>query len=508
MRAPAGDTFDLIIVGGGTAGALLARGIAGRVPASILVLESGPRYPRLALSTPLASYRLSRPWSWGFESVPQPELSGRRIRYPMGRVLGGSSSVNAMIAAHGHASDYDAWAAAGCDGWDWSAVSSVWARATDTQREGAVPVGLPSFTAPFTSALIDACVESGLSRVDALTGERSGTCGTFALFQRRGARYSTAETLASVASRGTVMVMPRTTVRRVIVERDVATGVECTGAYEGILSARYGVVLCAGVFGSPSILLRSGIGPAVRLREAGITPQCELPGVGENLHDHVGVPVIWCSHAPSPGRKSRWIPAALRYVLGGAGVMASNGCEGGAFLGAPGRSPDIEIAARFQSQLRSRAVEMSAIVMHPASRGTVTIDPADPFGAPLIDPGFLSACGDADRLQEGIKRIREIAARPSLRSFGLAEELMPGSADVAAHIRAHASTHFHPVGTCRMGIDEMAVVSPQLAVRGVRSLWVCDNSIIPSIPAGHSAATAMIIGERGAGLIAEQVAAP
>jgi choline dehydrogenase-like flavoprotein len=508
MRAPAGDTFDLIIVGGGTAGALLARGIAERVQATILVLEAGPRYPPLALGTPLASYRLSRPWSWDFKSVPQPELAHRRIRYPMGRVLGGSSAVNAMIAAHGHASDYDAWAAAGCEGWGWSEVRGAWARATERGREGSVPVEPPSFTAPFTCAMVDACVESGLSRVDALTGERSGTCGTFALFQRNGARYSTAGVLSGARARGSLTVMPGATVMRLIMEREVATGVECAGTHRGIISARHGVVLCAGVFGSPSILLRSGIGPAARLREAGVRQHCELPGVGENLHDHVGVPVVWGSRAPSPGRKTQWIPAALRYAIGRSGVMSSNGCEGGAFLGAPGSSPDIEIAAKFQSHLRARAVEMSAIVMHPASRGSMTIDPADPMGAPLIDPQFLSARSDLARMREGLERIREIAARPSLRSFGLAEELMPGSANVTAHIRAHASTHFHPVGTCRMGIDDMAVVSPRLAVRGVRNLWVCDNSIIPSIPAGHSAATAIIIGERGTGLIAAQVAAP
>lgn len=506
MRFAAGDRPDLIIVGGGTAGALLARGLAERVQATILVLEAGPRYARIALGMPLASYRLSQPWSWPFQSVPQPALAGRCIRYPMGRVIGGSSSVNAMIAAHGHASDYDAWAAAGCDGWGWSAVSSVWARATDAQRRDAVPVGPPSFTAPFTHALVDACVESGLSRVGALTGERSGTCGTFALFQRRGARYSTAEALTSAAPRGSVMVMPGTTVTRVILDRDAATGVECAGAHEGIIPAGCGVVLCAGVFGSPAMLMRSGIGPSAPLRDARVAQQLELPGVGENLHDHIGVPVVWRSRLPSPGRKSQWIPAALRYVFGGMGVMASNGCEGGAFLGAEGLSPDIEIAAKFQSHLHSRAVEMSAIVMHPASRGTVRVDPADPCRAPLIDPNFLSARSDLEWLEEGIERIRDIASRPSLRSFGLAEELMPGSADVAAHIRAHASTHFHPVGTCRMGMDAMSVVSPRLAVHGLRNLWVCDNSIVPMLPAGHSAATAMIIGERGADLIAAQVA--
>jgi choline dehydrogenase-like flavoprotein len=508
MRVPAGDSFDLIVIGGGTAGALLARGLAERTEATVLVLEAGPPYPRFALGAPLASYRLSRPWSWSLPSVPQPLLAHRRIRYPMGRVLGGSSSVNAMIAAHGHASDYDAWAAAGCDGWRWHDVRSAWDRVTDPQRKGSVPIAQPSFTAPFTQALIDACIESGLSRVAAVTGEQPGTCGTFALFQRQGERFSTAQLLLSAAARGRVKVMPHTTVRRVIVERGRATGVECAGPREQVIPARLGVVLCAGVFGSPCILMRSGIGQAGRLGEAGIALRLELPGIGENLHDHIGVPVVWGSRAPSPGRRSRWIPAALRYAIGRSGVMASNGCEGGAFLGEPGQSPDIEIAAKFQSGLRARAVEMSAIVMHPSSRGTVSVDPSDPDGAPRIDPSFLSDRSDLDRLMEGIERVREIASQPSLRSFGLDGELMPGATDADTHIRHHASTHFHPVGTCRMGTDSMSVVSPGLAVHGLPNLWVCDNSIVPTLPAGHSAATAMIIGEHGAGLIAGQVAAP
>jgi len=507
MRVPAGDGVDLIVIGGGTAGALLARGLAERTDATVLVLEAGPTYPSLALGAPLASYRLSRPWSWHLQSVPQPSLAQRRIRYPMGRVLGGSSSVNAMIAAHGHASDYDAWAASGCDGWGWHDVRHAWARLTDPHREGSIPITPPSFTAPFTDALIDACVESGLSRVAALTGEQPGTCGTFALFQRQGARFSTAEVLRGTTARGRVKVLPRTTVRRVIVEHGRATGVQCTGQLDRVIPARYGVVLCAGVFGSPSILMRSGVGPAAHLREAGITPRLELPGVGENLHDHIGVPVVCGSRVPSPGRRSRWIPAAVRYALGRSGVMASNGCEGGAFLGESGRSPDMEIAAKFQSDLRTQAVEISAIVMHPSSRGTVSIDPSDPYGPPRIDPRFLSDRSDLDRLLEGIERVREIASQPSLRSFGLNGELMPGAADTDTHIRHHASTHFHPVGTCRMGTDSMSVVSPRLAVHGLPNLWICDNSIIPTLPAGHSAATAMLIGEHGAGLIAAQVAA-
>jgi choline dehydrogenase len=499
---------DVIIVGGGTAGAICARRLVECTGARVLVLEAGPTFPRWALGVPLASHRLRRPWSWEFFSVPQTALAGRRIRYPMGRVLGGSSSVNAMIAAPGPAADYDAWAAAGCAGWSWNELEPCWRRATDPGRDHPVSVERPSFTAPFTHALIGACEESGLTPVDALTGEQAQTCGRFALFQRRRMRFTTAEVLAMAGQGSGFVVKSRTPVRRILLDGDRAIGVECGDARSAsTIHARHGIVLSAGVFGSPAILMRSGMGSATRVRAAGFAPSHHLPGVGENLQDHVGVPVVWGSTAPSPGRKSRWIPAALEYALGRTGVMASNGCEGGAFLGTPGRTPDLEIAALFQSWFHPRAVELAAILMHPESRGVVTLDPLRPFGPPCIDPRFLSAPDDARRLEQGVARIREIAGQPSLRRFGLTAELLPGPVAVTDHIRSHATTHYHPVGTCRMGVDGMAVVDPGLAVHGTRNLWVCDASIIPHLPAGHSAATAMIIGERGADLIARRLAA-
>lgn len=497
---------DVVVVGGGTAGALCARRLVECCGAKVVVVEAGPSYPRWALGVPLASYRLRRPWSWEYRSVPQPALDGRRILYPMGRVVGGSSSINAMIVAPGPAADYDAWVEAGCEGWGWDQLAPCWRRATDERRAGSVPVSLPAFTSPFTDALIGACLEYGLTGVETVTGERSQTCGRFALFQRNRRRYSTASILSEGGRDGRLTVIPRATVRRLLFSDDRAVGVECGDTRTAFrVHGRLGVVLSAGTFGTPSILLRSGIGPEGVIRAAGIEPRHDLPGVGENLQDHVGVPVVWGSRAPSPGRKSRWIPAAIRYALSGTGVMASNGCEGGAFLGPVGAPPDLELAALFQSRFHPRAVEAYAIVMHPRSRGVVTLDPHDPSGPPLIDPRFLSAPDDALRLERGVEVLRDIASRPSLRRFGLTDEIMPGRMNVADHLRRHASTHWHPVGTCRMGRDAAAVVSPGLAVHGIRNLWVCDNSVVPALPAGHSAATAMIVGERGADLIARAV---
>jgi len=500
---------DLVIVGGGTAAALVARRLALGTDLTILVLEAGPPFPRWALGVPLASYRLSGPWSWPHRSVAQPALDGRRIRFPTGRVLGGSSSVNAMIAARGPSSDYDAWAEEGCTGWGWGDLEPHWREATRPGHGAAVSIEPPSYTSPFTHALIAACEESGLTRTEPLTGESSQTCGRFALFQRDRMRYTTADALAVAERGGRVRVATRTPVYRVLFENDRATGVECGDPKAPTtIRARAGVVLGAGVFGTPCILMRSGIGPADRVRAAGIESRLHLPGVGENLQDHVGVPVVFRSRAPSPGRKSRWIPAALRYALSRSGIMTSNGCEGGAFLGTAGRSPDLEIAALFQTHHHPRAVEIDAIVMHPDSRGFVAIDPRDPFGPPIIDPRYLSAPRDLRRLREGIDRVRDIVSRPSLHRFGVGGEIMPGSTDVDLHVRRHASTHYHPVGTCRMGTDASAVVGPDLTVRGVGNLWICDNSVVPRLPAGHSAATAMIIGSRGADLIMRRLADP
>lgn len=506
LRSDRACDTDIVIVGGGTSGALVAERLVERTGARILVLEAGPRYPWWALGTPLASYRMSAPWSWGFESLPQPALDGRRIRFPMGKVLGGSSSVNAMIAAQGPASDYDAWAVAGCAGWSWDDIQPSWQRLTDRARPSAVSIEPASFTAPFTHALLGACEEHGLARVERLTGERSQTCGRFALFQRRRARYTTAHALARAGVRERVTIATGIQVRRILFDGDRAVGVECDrGSSRMAIRASGGVVLCAGVFGSPSILMRSGVGPEGRLRAAGIDIRVPLPGVGENLHDHIGVPVVCASTQRSPGRKSQWIPASIRYAISRTGVMASNGCEGGAFLGAEHKSPDLEIAGMFQTFHHAQAVEIAAIVMHPESRGFVTIDPQRPLGAPLIEPQALSAPQDLHRLREGIGRIRDIASRSSLRDFGLTGELMPGKCAIDAHIRRYASTHYHPVGTCRMGIDAMSVVGPDLAVHGMRNLWVCDASVIPRLPAGHSAASAMIIGSHGADLIAQRM---
>jgi len=232
----------------------------------------------------------------------------------------------------------------------------------------------------------------------------------------------------------------------------------------------------------------------------------DLPGVGQNLQDHFGVPVVVESQVPAPGRPARWLQAAAEWAIKRTGVMASNCCESACFLGSPGASPEIEVFTHFQTSRHPRAVEFSVVLLHPQSRGRLTPNPANPWGTPLIDPGFLKSPADALALQAGVARVRSLVQQPALRRFGLGRELLPGALDLPAFMRAHANTYYHPAGTCRMGSDPLAVVDPRLRVHGLENLWVVDNSIMPTITGGHTAATALMIGERAADILAADLA--
>ena len=497
---------DFIIVGAGTAGLVLASRLIQETSARVLVLEVGPRYPKWALDAPLAGLRLRKAWSWTTQTVPQKGLGGRTIPIPMGRLAGGTSAVNAMIAAIGPSADFDAWEKAGCTGWEWEALLPFWERATLANKQGIMPVNPPTFVSDFSHAFLEACQQEGCQKVENLTGSPSETCGLFDVFQQKGKRISTAHALKPLQLSNRFQIMTGKEVSRILLEGEKVIGVEVgEGRSRNIIRTRHGVVISAGAFFSPQILQRSGIGPARLLSSARLKVQVDLPGVGLNLQDHFGAPVVIQSTKLSPGRKSRWISAALRYLFFGTGVMASNCCEAGCFFSGQRNSPDLELLTLFQTNRHPHAVELASILMHPESKGTVTIDPRNPSGPPLIDPQYLTAPGDADLILKGVERIRSIVNRPALRQFGLTTEILPGSMELGEFLRLHASTYHHPVGTCRMGSDDLAVVDPGLKVRGVNNLWVVDNSIIPAIPAAHTAATAIVIAEKAADLLKKDI---
>jgi choline dehydrogenase len=505
----------VIIVGAGTAGCVLARRLLERTHARVLVVEAGPRYPGWALGAPLAGLRLRRRWSWATESVPQSQLGGRRIPLPMGRVVGGSSAVNAMVAAAGPPADYDAWAAAGNEGWAWADLAPCWEQVASAAGGGLLPVAAPRYESAFSAAFLGACAELGIGRRQPLTGAEAETCGTFSLFQERGARVTAARCLSAARLDERLTVLPRTPVCRVVMEGGRAVGVELGGPRRAKrIVAADAVILCAGAVFSPHLLQLSGIGPAETLEAAGLAVRMHLPGVGLNLQDHAGVPLVVESAVPPPGRPSRWLAAAIRHVVSGTGVMASNCCEAACFLAPPGGSadaaPGIEVYTHFQTGRHPRAVEFSVVLMHPRSRGTVRPNPAAPWSAPLVDPRILTEEPDRITLVAGVERVRSIVATRALRGFGLGREILPGGPPGCppddAFLRDHAATYHHPVGTCRMGGDALAVVDPRLRVHGTENLWVVDNSVVPTIPAGHTAATALIIAERAADFLAADLA--
>jgi len=486
----------IIIVGAGTAGCVLARRLVERTRKRVLLIEAGPRYPAWALHTPLASLRLRKAWSWSLECVPQQQLDGRRIAFPMGRVVGGTSSVNAMVALAGPPADHDAW---GVPGWSWADLGPCLKRAGALDGGSMLSGNKPVYESTFSTAFLRACEEDGIRSVEILNQAQSETCGLFPLFQDRGRRRSAAHYLQQLPSGGTLSILSRAEVRRVLFTGRRAVGVELgRRRATGQVFATEGVILCAGALLSPSILHRSGVGPAEMLEAAGVSIEADLPGVGLNLQDHVGVPVVVESAVPPPGRPSMWLPAALQYAIFGNGVMASNCCEAGCFLGDTSASPKLEVFTHFQTSRHPRAMEFSVLLMHPQSRGMLTVAPDDPWGPPRIDPGYLSNNADRGALIEGVDRVRSIVRRPALQRFGLGKEVIPGRIEPDAFLRAHANTFYHPVGTCRMGADRLAVVDPRLRVYGVDNLWVADNSVVPTQTAGHTAATALMIGERAA----------
>jgi choline dehydrogenase-like flavoprotein len=515
------EGVDIVIVGAGSAGCVLAHRLSHAKIGSVCLLEAGGADDHPAVRVPLAFSRLFRSArDWALQSEPEPHLDGRALFIPRGKMLGGSSSLNAMIYIRGRTSDYDGW---GCDGWSWREVLPWFVKAEANARLGAplhgrdgpLVVQDPRNASPISRAFVEAAVAHGHPRNDDFNGATQLGAGLYQLTQKRGRRWSTADAYLRAAD-PRLRTVTDVNVSRVIVERGRAVAVEYVreGRAERIAVGRE-LVLAAGAIGSPAILLRSGIGPADELRALGIDVVHELPGVGANLQDHPVVPIAYvCTQPITLARAEHWTNVA-RWLLLRSGPLTSNVAEAGLFVGSGCGlvEPDLQfhvapvwfVEHGFR-QPPGHGFTMGPTLLSPTSRGRVSLRSSDPADAPRIEVGALGDPAERAALRFGIRLARALARTEPLASFA-AEEHLPGAshdsdAELDAHIRRYTELLYHPVGTCKMGTGDDAVVDAALRVRGIEGLRVIDASIMPTIVGGNTNAPTIMIAEKGAELIA------
>jgi len=528
--------FDYVILGGGSAGAVLAARLSEDPGVSVCLVEAGDAARDFLVRAPAMVAALVPGYlyahNWALHTVPQPGLNGRRGFQPRGRGLGGSSAINAMLYVRGHPSDYDGWAKAGATGWDWASCQPWFVKAERNIRgasdhhgdAGPLQVGDQRRPRPITKAFVQACGAVQCPENDDFNGPRQEGAGPYQVTQfwdgpRKGERCSAAAAyLHPVLGRPNLTVLTRARAEKVLIEERRAMGALVRQGRKRLrLEALREVILSAGAFGSPQLLMLSGIGPAEHLRSRGIAVVHDLPGVGANLQDHLDYTI---SHV-SPRRDvvglnlrglMRLAKAAGGWMRHGEGLFASPMAEGGAFLrSAPELElPDLQIhfvVGIVDQHMRklhtSDGWSAHICVLRPHSRGTVRLASANPRKVPLIDPAYLADPRDEALMLRAARLLEQIVEAPALAPW-LGARLYPHDGTEAGlmdDIRARADTIYHPVGTCKMGQDAMAVVDPELRVRGIAGLRVVDASVMPTLIGGNTNAPTMMIAERAAAMI-------
>jgi choline dehydrogenase len=530
MMAEAG--YDYVIVGGGSAGCVLANRLSEDPSARVLMLEAGGRDWHPLIHMPVGFAKMTTgPHTWGFNTVPQVHANNREIPYAQGRVLGGGSSVNAEVFTRGHPSDYDRWAnEEGCEGWAFKDIQKYFIRSEGNTilagdwhgTDG--PLGVSNIPAlqPMTRAFVQSCQELGIPYNPDFNGQVQEGCGAYQTTTRNARRCSAAVGyLRPAMKRPNLTVETGCLVRRITFDGTRATGVEYS-TKNGPKTARAEteVLVVSGAIGTPKLMLLSGIGPAAHLAEHGIDVVADLPGVGENLTDHFGIDIVAeLKGHTSLDKYNKWHWAAwagAQYLLFKSGPITSNVVEGGAFWYADDSQPKPDLQFHFLAGAGAEAgvpsvspgssgITLNSYTLRPKARGTIRLRSSNPRDVPLVDPNFLGYPDDLKTSVEGVKISRDIFSQHSLRKhvrkIRFPDDSVKTQSEFEDYARQYGRTSYHPTCTCKMGTDEMAVVDPQLRVRGLDGIRICDSSVMPSLIGSNTNAPTIMIAEKASDMI-------
>ena len=530
-------TYDYIIVGAGSAGCVLANRLSADPAVKVCLLEAGPvdKSPFIRMPIGIIAMMMSKVLNWQYFTEPQKHLNNRRLFWPRGKTLGGSSSSNAMVYTRGHAWDYDHWAALGNAGWSYAQVLPLFKRAENHERGADAfhgvggPLNVAELRSPnvLTGVYVNAAVQAGFVENKDFNGANQEGVSPYEVTQKNGERWSVARAyLHPILKRPNLTVITEARTSKVLLDGKRARGVTFVKGGKTVeINATQEVILSGGAINSPQLLMLSGIGPVNELQKHGIAVQHALPGVGQNLQDHLDLMVVHkCTQPVSLGVSASNVLAQVKhlfnYLFQRKGPLTTNGAEGGGFVKSDAQQtiPDLQFhfaAVHLEDHARNLKSALSTMFGHgytlhvcdlrPKSRGTIGLKSADPTADARIEPNYLSHPDDMKTMVKGVKAARKVLAAQAFDAYR-GVEMFPGrhvqtDAQIEAFVREKAATIYHPVGTCKMGHDAMAVVDDTLKVHGMQGLRVVDASIMPTLVGGNTNAPTVMIAEKASSMI-------